>query len=160
MPKRFGAKRQKTKTKTTFLPGRDRKANSPQWIQLSSRLKSRRSCRLNELLRLRRSLHCRDGRLSTGNGLGNFVKISGADKALVPHRRITLVRALEFFFLEPRICRHSFSRVAMRKFKHAVIQRVETSQRNELELISHGGQLSLEFRDSGFIQLLLPVERR
>jgi hypothetical protein len=32
------------------------KAESPQWIQLSSRLKSRRSCRLNELLILCRTV--------------------------------------------------------------------------------------------------------
>jgi hypothetical protein len=41
--------------KKDLLPGRQ-KAESPQWIQLSSRLKSRRSCRLNELLILCRSV--------------------------------------------------------------------------------------------------------
>src|ERR1700739_2443639 len=90
------------------------KAESPQWIQLSSRLKSRRSCRLNKLFRLRGAFHCGDGRLATGNRLCNFVKISGADKSLVPDRGVTSFRTLEFFFLEPRICRHAFSRVTVR----------------------------------------------
>src|SRR6478736_3120346 len=123
--KRFGAKRQKLKTqKKNDLPaGPGRKVKSPQWIQLSSRLKSRRSCRLIKLFRLGRSFHRRGGRMATGNGLCNFIKISGAHKPLVPDRGITLVRALEFLFLESRICRHTFTRVTMCKFKHAVIER-------------------------------------
>jgi hypothetical protein len=97
--KRFGAQRHKKKT---FLPGRGRKAESPQWIQLSSRLKSRRSCRLNnKLFRLRGSIHSRGGRLSVGDGLCHFIKISSADKPLVPDCGITFVRTLEFFLLEP-----------------------------------------------------------
>src|SRR3954468_17193608 len=134
------------------------KAESPQWIQLSSRLKSRRSCRLNKLFRLRRSLHCRDGRLSIGNGLGNSIKISGSDESLMPDRGVTFFRALEFLLLEPRICRHTFTRVAVRELKHAVIQRVEAGKRYELELVSHGGEFSLEFRNRRLVQLFLPME--
>src|ERR1700731_376457 len=137
------------------------KAESPQWKQLSSRLKSRRSCRLiNKLFSLCGPFHCRGGGLATGNGLGHFIEISSADKTLVPDCGITFFRAPELLFLKARIRRHAFARVPMREFKHAVIQGMEAGQRDELELVSHGGQLTLEFCDAGFIQLLLPVEGR
>src|SRR3954453_8095904 len=134
------------------------KAESPQWIQLRSRLKSGRSCRLNKLFRLSGTLHRSSGGLTAGDGLCHFIKISGSDKPLVPNRRITFIRALEFFFLKPRIRRHAFTRVAMRELKHAVIQGVEAGQCYELELVSHGGKLSLELGDCRFVKFLLPME--
>src|SRR5450830_1133326 len=36
---------------------------------------------------------------------------------------------------------------------------METSQRDELELVAHRAQFLLEFGDGGIIQILLPVER-
>ena len=68
--------------------------------------------------------------------------------------------AAEFLLLQPRVGCHSLSLVSLRQLEHAQIQRVETGQRDELELVAHRGQFGLEARDGRVIQLLLPVERR
>src|SRR6185503_4159463 len=65
-----------------------------------------------------------------------------------------------FLFLETRVSSHAFPGKAVRQLKHAVVQRVETRQRYELELVTHSCQFALELRDGGIIQLALPVERR
>src|SRR5437660_2646964 len=137
-------------------PGR--RGKSPQWRQLSSRLNCWRYFRLNELLVLRGSLERSSGRLTAGNGLRDLVKIPGADKPLMPDRRVPSFRGPEFFFLQSRIGCHAFAGITVRQLKHAVIQRVEPSQCHELELVSHGSQFGLEFRNRRFVQLLLPVE--
>ena len=48
----------------------------------------------------------------------------------------------------------------MCQVEHGVVQGVETSQRDELELIAHCSELFLELRNSGIIQVLTPVEGR
>src|SRR5260370_5293020 len=45
------------------------------------------------------------------------------------------------------------------EFENGEVERVESSQRDELELVSHGGELALEAGDGRIIQILLPVER-
>ena len=57
------------------------------------------------------------------------------------------------------IRRHAAFLVASRQLEHAQIQRVETRQRDELEFVSHRGELCLETCDGGIVQLLFPVER-
>ena len=54
---------------------------------------------------------------------------------------------------------HLIACVAMRQVEHRVVQCVETSQCDELELVTHSAQLFLELGDGGIVQILLPVER-
>src|SRR5271166_3675155 len=44
--------------------------------------------------------------------------------------------------------------------KHAVVQRMKAGQGDELELVSHRAELTLEPPDRGVIKFLFPVERR
>src|SRR5262249_58571065 len=46
------------------------------------------------------------------------------------------------------------------ELEHAVIEAVEARQRDELELVAHGGELALEARDGGVVEMGAPVERR
>src|SRR5882762_6030128 len=48
----------------------------------------------------------------------------------------------------------------MREPKHAVVQRVETCERDELEFVAHRAQFPLKFRYGCEVELLLPVKRR
>ena len=50
--------------------------------------------------------------------------------------------------------------VAARQLEHAVVQRVEAGQRDELELVAHRAELALELGDRRVVEVLLPVERR
>jgi len=50
--------------------------------------------------------------------------------------------------------------IAVRQCVHAVIERMETSERDELELVTHGAQLFLELGNRRIVQVLLPVEGR
>ena len=42
--------------------------------------------------------------------------------------------------------------------KHAVIERVETGQGNELKFVTHRAQLTLKLCDSRAIEFLFPIE--
>ena len=50
--------------------------------------------------------------------------------------------------------------VAARELEHAVVQRVEAGERDELELVAHRAELALELGDGRVVEVLLPVERR
>src|SRR3546814_18673063 len=58
------------------------------------------------------------------------------------------------------VCSSDLTSVTMSQFKHAIVQRVEAGQRNELESVAHGPKFALSFRDRGVVQVFLPVERR
>src|SRR3546814_2641231 len=66
----------------------------------------------------------------------------------------------ELFLLQLDEGAHLAAGVAMRQFEHAVVQRMEAGQRDELELVAHGAQFALELGHRGVIQVFLPVERR
>ena len=46
----------------------------------------------------------------------------------------------------------------MRQIEHAVIQRVEAGQGDELELVTIRGDFLLELGNRGVVQILLPIE--
>ena len=62
--------------------------------------------------------------------------------------------------LQVGIRRHPALLVVLRQRKHAVIQRVEAGQGDELEFVAHGAQLSLKSRELRVAEVALPVERR
>ena len=66
----------------------------------------------------------------------------------------------ELGFLQLHVRGHLVLRVAARQLVHAVVQRVEAGQGDELELVAHGAQFALEFGDGGVIQVGFPVEAR
>ena len=68
--------------------------------------------------------------------------------------------AAELLLLQAGIGSHAGKLVSPRQFEHAQVQRVEACQRNELEFVAHGPEFSLETRNGGLVQLLLPIERR
>src|SRR5262249_11284370 len=66
----------------------------------------------------------------------------------------------KLLLLQARISRHAFLSKAPRQLEHAVVQRVETGQSDELEFVSHSRQFALEPGDGGIVELAFPVERR
>src|SRR5690606_30223693 len=91
--------------------------------------------------------------------LGDSVKVACTNFALVFHRGKAQWCSGELFFLQLNKSAHLVAGVAVSQFEHAVVQCVETSQGNELELVAHGTEFALELGNGGVVQVLLPVER-
>src|SRR3989442_15432986 len=113
---------------------------------------------LVELLLLRRALHRGHGRLPAGRDLGDLVEVAHADEFLVPHGRVAVLLRSELATLQLRVGGHPLVFVRARQLEHAVIQRVERGQSDELELVVQRAQLLLEGGDLGLAQVLAPVE--
>ena len=75
-------------------------------------------------------------------------------------RGVTVGLGGKLCFLQIGIGCHATILVIMRETKHAVIQRMETGERDELKFVSHRAQLPLKFLYGCRIEFLLPVERR
>src|SRR5690606_2079951 len=127
--------------------------------EASGRLLLRLVLRIEELRVLGRTLQRRRGRLAL-DGRRHRVEIAGADLALVLHRGEAQLRRRELGFLQLDERAHLLARVAVRQVEHAVVQRVEAGERDELELVAHRAELALELRDRLLVEVLLPVERR
>src|SRR5262245_29018315 len=100
-----------------------------------------------------------DGRLARLHGLRDLVEVTGADLALVTRRSVPLRFGRELGLLQLHVGRHVLRGVAARQVEHAVVERVESRQGDELELVAHGAELALELGDGGVVEVLLPVER-
>src|SRR5690606_10200448 len=75
---------------------------------------------------------CRGG-LPAFYGLGNGIEVTGTDFALMLDGREAQVGCRKFFLLQLDERAHLTACIAMRQFEHAVVQGMETSQRDELE---------------------------
>src|SRR5450631_621448 len=81
----------------------------------------------------------RRGRAETaGDGGRHQIEVAGADFALMARRRIAVLLGSELGLLQTRVGRHAFRLVAAGQFEHAMVERVEARQRDELELVAHG----------------------
>src|SRR5687767_13905928 len=113
-----------------------------------------------ELLVLGRPMQRRRGRLARLDHLRHVVEIAGADFPLVLDRGEAALGRGELLLLQLDEGGHVVARVAVGEVEHAVVQRMEAGERDELELVSHGAQLALEPGDGRAVEVLLPVERR
>src|SRR5690606_25598654 len=113
-----------------------------------------------ELLFLGAALQRHRRALPALDGLGDGIEVAGADLALVPDRGEPALGGGEFPFLQLDEGAHLPARIAVGELEHAVVQRVETGQGDELEPVAVGGDFLLELGDGGVVQVLLPVERR
>ena len=70
-------------------------------------------------------------------------------------RTVSVLLGRELRLLQFRIRRHSSIATALRELKHAVIERVETGQSNELELefVAHRPQFTLKLCDTSAIEI-------
>ena len=79
----------------------------------------------------------RDGRRLTAlDGLGHRVEVAGTDFALVLDRGKAAIGGGEFSFLKFDEGTHLAPRIAVREMEHRVVERVETGQGDELELVA------------------------
>src|SRR5580692_6505300 len=99
-------------------------------------------------------------RVPAGDHLRDLVEVTGADESLVRDRAVAQFLRGELLLLEFRISGHARVRVPAREMEHRHVERVESSEGNKLELVAHFAQLLLEAGDAGFVEFLLPVERR
>ena len=99
-------------------------------------------------------------RLAAGHDLAHQVEVAVPHLALVPRRRVAVLLCLELRPLEFGVRSHAALPVRPREREHAVVQRVEAGERDELEAVAHGGQLALEDGEAARIEVTPPVERR
>src|SRR5712664_110519 len=86
----------------------------------------------------------RGRRGAAGDGGRHQIEVAGADFALMARRRIAVLLGCELGLLQAGIGRHAFGLVAARQFEHAVVERVETRQRDKLELVAHRADFALD----------------
>src|SRR5699024_9852834 len=102
------------------------------------------------------------------SGRGAFRVQRGADEVEPPRADLTLVLGggvalrlgSELPLLQLDVGLHVLFDVPLGQIEHGVVEGVETGQRDELELVAHRGELPLELRDRGVVQILTPVEGR
>src|SRR5579863_2517471 len=98
-------------------------------------------------------------RLASGDHLSHLVKVACADLALVPGSRVAILLERKFGLLQFGVSSHAMLIIAQCQFEHAVIERVEPCQRDELEFITHLCQFVLEAGNGFMVKFLAPVER-
>ena len=72
---------------------------------------------------------------------------------------VALLLGCELCLLQFAIGRHSALREATREREHAVIETVETRERDKLKFVAHCSQLVLELPNRRFVEVGAPVER-
>src|SRR4030095_12199272 len=113
-----------------------------------------------ELFCLGRAAQRRGRAFAVGDNLGDEIEVTGADFALMFCRRIPLAFGGESRLLQYCIRRHAVIAIIARKIKHTGVQRVKSSERNELKFVTYRSEFALKFCDAGATEFLLPVERR
>ena len=91
--------------------------------------------------------------MTGGDNLSNVVEVAGTHFVLMPGRTVAMLFGCELRLLQFRIGFHSSIAIASRELKHAVIQRVETGQGNELEFVAHRPQFTLKLCDTSVIEM-------
>src|SRR5262249_18280743 len=110
-----------------------------------------------ELLYFGGVMHGRCGRLAAAHRHGDKIKVPGADLMLMARGSVAVRFAGELFLLELRIGHHAVTFVRVCQLEHAVIERMEAGQCDELEPIAHLRKSLLECCDRGRIELSRPV---
>src|SRR5437764_11053077 len=90
--------------------------------------------------------------------LSYLIKVTRTHLALVLRSRIAVLLQGKFGLLQLGVGGHTMIAIAMGEFKHAVVEGVEASQGDELELVAHLAKLLLEMLDGLGIELLFPVK--
>src|SRR5437868_2724594 len=117
------------------------------------------SARSLELALFSGALQGRGGGVGS-NGGAHHVEVAGAGLALVLDSSEALFGRRELALLQLDIGGHAVAGVTVRQVEHAVVERVEARQGDELELKAHVAQFALELGDSRVVQMCLPVEGR
>src|SRR5215468_1001365 len=86
---------------------------------------------------------CRN--LPAGDDFGHFIEVTCSYFVLMFRCGVTILFRCELSFLQVGICCHAARPVAARKFKHAVVKRMETGERHKLKFVAHGSEFALEF---------------
>ena len=88
----------------------------------------------------------------------DIVEISGADLVLVLGRRVAVGFGRELRLLQFGLSSHPAIAIAVCEFEHAVVEGVESGERDELEFEAHRAEFALKFCDRRPIELRFPVE--
>src|SRR5688572_20265826 len=120
---------------------------------------ARTSARL-ELRLFGRAAHRGDRGIPAADRLRHVVEVAGPDLALVLGRGVTHGLRRELRLLQGNVGAHLRILVSARQLEHREVESVESRQRDELELVTHGTEFALEPRDRRVVELLPPVEGR
>ena len=85
--------------------------------------------------------------------MSNVVEVAGAHFLLMFGRTVSMLFGRELRLLQFRIRFHTSIAIASRELKHAVIERVETGQGDELEFVAHRPQFTLKLCDTSVIEM-------
>src|SRR5437763_6508106 len=99
-------------------------------------------------------------RVAALHGRRDGVEVARADFTLVLHGGEALLGRGKLGLLKLHERLHVVARVAVREMEHGVVEAVEAGQRDELELVPHRAELTLETADGRVVEVLAPVERR
>ena len=91
--------------------------------------------------------------MTGGDNRSNIVEFAGAHSVLMLGRTVCMSFGRELQLLQFRIRPYSSIAIALRELKHAVIERVETGQGNELEFVPHHPQFTLKLCDTSTIEM-------
>ena len=91
--------------------------------------------------------------MTGGDNLSDIVEVAGAHFVLMFGRTVAMLFGRELRLLQFRVGLHSSIAIASRELKHAVIQRVETGQGNELKFVAHRLAFTLKFCDTFAIEM-------
>src|SRR5213596_1853616 len=75
-------------------------------------------------------------------------------------RTVSMLFGRELRLLQFRIRLHSSIAIASRELKHAVVERVETGQGNELKFVAHRPPFTLKLCDTSTVEFFPPIESR
>ncbi len=103
----------------------------------------------------------RGGRaLAAAHEVRHVVEVAGADLVLVLGRRVAHRLRGELALLQLRVGGHAALVVLRGEHERAVVEHVEAREGDELELVAHRAELTLELGDRRLVEVLLPVEAR
>ena len=90
-----------------------------------------------ELLDLGRTVQGSRTRRPAGDNLRHIVEVSGANFPLMPGSRVTDGLRAKLSLLQVCVGGHATLKKVVRQHEHPVIQRMESSQCNKLEPVTH-----------------------
>ncbi len=89
-------------------------------------------------------MQCCRGRQAAAHGHRDSIEVAGAHFPLVTSSGIAFGFAAELGLLKAGVRGHPTTLVGVRQFEHAVVQRVETGQCDELKPVPHVRELALK----------------
>ena len=112
-----------------------------------------------KLLFFGRASQCGDAGLTPLDSGGDFIEVPGAHLLLMRDKCVAAFAGSKFRFLHLLdVSGHATLDIVLTQVVHVVPHGVNTGEGNELVLVAHGSQFTLELGNGGIVQIFLPVK--